>query len=205
MSFFPPDGLVWCDSWVSFHLIPQTRLGIYDIGISNQRALCNTWPTSSSRAPWKFSMHWSLLASRPLYFQSPVHENGIFYTEAVQCGTTSVHTEVELNILRLRRAGLPFSFVETCQKIWRLLRIFSLYLGMYWCCSPLYDLGIKKPFSWTGLFQLSVSLRQGDIVNSVVSPLGENDLRNTRSWSLFKKIYCFTIRVGGLSPQQKLM
>jgi len=38
-------------------------------------------------------------------FQSPVHENGVFYTEVVQWGTTSV------------------------------------YQG----CSPLYDLGIKKP------------------------------------------------------------
>ena len=55
-------------------------------------------------------MHWSLLASRPLYFQSPVHENGIFYTEAVQCGTTSVHTEVERKYSEVAARGTPVFF-----------------------------------------------------------------------------------------------
>jgi hypothetical protein len=39
-----------------------------------------------------------------------VHENGDFYTEVVQWGTTSVHTEVERKYTQVAARGTPVYF-----------------------------------------------------------------------------------------------
>jgi len=43
-------------------------------------------------------------------WQSPVHENGVLYTEVVQWGTTSVHTEVERKYTEVAARGTPVYF-----------------------------------------------------------------------------------------------
>jgi len=53
--------------------------------------------TSDLRSQWLKVRVW----------QSPVHENGVFYTEVVQWGTTSVHTEVERKYTEVAARGTP--------------------------------------------------------------------------------------------------
>ena len=43
-------------------------------------------------------------------WKSPVHESGVFYTEVVQWGTTSVHTEVEQKYTEGAARGTPVYF-----------------------------------------------------------------------------------------------
>jgi hypothetical protein len=47
-------------------------------------------------------------------FQSPVHENGGFYTEVVQWGTTSVHTKVERKYTEVAARRTPVYFRGNC-------------------------------------------------------------------------------------------